>query len=231
MTRPPGAIGDADLGERFLSSLAHELRTPLAVVVGYAELLRHRGDETLRAEAAEAIVQASTRLSQAVDDLLVVFALDGECLPVDVQPVELEPVLRQAVERFGEGSATALSAPETWPVVHADEEHLGRVVTDLLRVVSRGAPAGSEVEVAVSADDTSASIAVAGGGLALAPEQLATVFDRPPKQDAQAGGTGLELYKTRRLVELQGGTISATSLPASGSTFTVTLPLADGELP
>jgi signal transduction histidine kinase len=212
-----------------ISSLAHELRTPLAVVVGYAELLRTRDDPAVRKEASERILEAAERLSRALDDLLVVFALDRGHLQVDVQPLELEHAVRQAVRLFGgktSGCSIALRPPSAWPQVYGDQEHLDRVLVDLLRIVCRHTPVGSEVEVAVTADGATASIDVSGGGPTLSPEQLATVFDRLPARDPAAGGTGLELYKARRLVELQGGAISATSRPGAGSTFTITLPIA-----
>jgi signal transduction histidine kinase len=233
VTVSPGTGGDAP-GERFFSSLAHELRTPLAVIVGYAELVGRRDDEAVRREASERILEAAERLSYALDDLLVVFAIEGDHLLVEVQPLDLEAAVRQAVRRFdgkGSGPAIALRAPATWPQVYGDDEHLGRVLTDVLRAARRRTPHGLEVEVAVSADGTSASIAVADGGPALSREELATLFEWPPARDPAAGGTGLELYKARRLVELQGGTISAASRPATGAIFTITLAIADENVP
>jgi signal transduction histidine kinase len=230
------ADADAAAGERFISSLAHELRTPLAVVVGYAELLRHREDEAVRKEASERILEAADRLSHALDDLLVVYAIDSGYLVVDVQPLDLERAVRQALRLLGgkaRGDSIALRAPDAWPRVYADEEHLGRVLTDLLRNAWRLTPVGSQAqaELAVTADGASVAISVSDRGPGLSPEQLATLFDRPPSRDAAAGGTGLELYKARRLVELQGGAITASSREGAGSTVTITLPIAGEDTP
>ena len=232
MSDSPRPYGHADAGARFISSLSHELRTPLAVVVGYAELMQRRNDEDFRREASGRILEAAERLANAIDDLLVVFAIEAGYLPVDLQPVDLEAALRHAIEPFEarhpECALAITAGDDAWPAVYADEEHLGRVLTDLLRN-ARARADPCELQIAVDADEDSASISVSDNGPGMTPEQLAAAFERlrvPDWSRHVAGATGLELYKVRRLVELQGGTISATNRPRVGSTFTFSLPVA-----
>jgi signal transduction histidine kinase len=217
-------------GARLISSLSHELKTPLSVVVGYAELLERRSDEAVRLEASKRIREAAERLSYSLDDLLIVFAIDAGYLVLDIGPLDLEPAVREAVRLFesrGSGCSVSTRAPGgVWPSVRADEEQLVRVLTDLIRNASTGASDDCEIEIAASADADSASISVSDNGSGLTAEQLAAAFERLPAGHPGPGQTGLELYKVRRLIELQGGTISVTSRPGEGSTFTFILPLA-----
>jgi signal transduction histidine kinase len=224
-----------EAGERAISHLAHELRNPMSVIFGYAELLQFRDDEATRLEASTRIVQAADHLSQVIDDLLTVFAIDAGALHPEPVRVDLESLLSEIAARFearSEQHSFSLSSLDgSWPRVSADGEQLTRVLTNLLLNACKHSPDGCNVRITVKREGGFASIAVTDDGPGLAPEQLAVVFDRfsgaAPPGHLEVRGSGLELYEVRRLVELHGGTISAESEPGRGSTFTFTLPLAD----
>jgi signal transduction histidine kinase len=226
MSARPSSVDDPGAGAQLITNLSHELLTPLSVVVGYAGLLERRGDEELRREASKRILEAADRLSHAIDDLIVVFALERGDLPVDLQPVDLEEVVRRAAAQF---DATVAELEGGWPTVHADEQHLGRVLTDLLRR-ARARSVDCELQIAVEAKGDSAAITIADNGSGVTPDQLASGFEgrlaAAGPSHRVAGVTGLELYKVRRLVELQGGTISATSERGGGSQFTLSFEVA-----
>ena len=218
-----------------VSNLSHELRNPLAIIAGYAELLRFRGDDRLREEAAARITEAAAKISAIVDDLLTVFALDAETLSVEPTVVDLETVVAQAIEpvknRQPGHTFSTRCASGTWPRVRADNEHLTRILTNLLLNACRYSPDGCEIQVSVKTEQGFASVTVEDDGFGFTREQLATVFDRfaliEISDRPEIRNTGLELYKARRLVELHGGEISGESEPGKGSRFTFTVPLAE----
>ena len=219
-----------------MSSLAHELRTPLAIVVGYAELLAERDDEETRRDAPAQILHAAERLAAAVDDVLIVLAYETGALTFHPEDVDLDLAVAATVDRLRQVGSThtvQLERPETWPRVRADGEHLTRIVMNLLVNACKMSPDGCEIRVEADHDDDFVSVTVSDSGFGLTAEQLAVVFERfadlrSPGRPAIAG-SGLELYKVRRLVELHGGTVSAESEPDKGSRFTFTVPLAHDE--
>ena len=230
-----GALGSPE--EQFVSNLSHALRTPLAIVVGYGELLKARDDERTRVEAAERILDAAERLTAVVDDLLVVFALEADALLAEAAPVDLERALEDAIATVRRRSSqhTFAVRPLTndgWPAVEADGAHVVRILINLLLNACRLSPEGCEIEVSIEPREGLASVTVSDSGFGLTEEQLRSIFDRfaplEIPEHPEIRTTGLELYKARRLVELLGGTISAESEPGNGSRFTFTIPLANG---
>lgn len=233
-----GSQDDSESGSRLLSHLAHKVRTPLAVVLGYAELLQVREDADLRRQAAGRIMEAADQLSYVVDDLLTLFAIDSGALELEPEPVDLEAAVDDTIRLVEPRVAKhtfVLASPGDgpWPFVSADPEHLTRIVTNLLVSAVSFSPDGGQVTVSVRRDDRFAELSVASEGVGLGEEQLATVFERLSLLDVpEAAGvpaSGLELYEARRLVELHGGSVSAESEPGTGSSFTVTIPLAGDE--
>lgn len=217
--------------EEAVSNLAHELRTPLTVILGYAELLRARDDEETRREAPARIIEAAEHLLFVVDDLLTVFALDVGGLTLDPTAVDLHDAVAAAIRAFEPRSEnhrfTATCDGECW--VSADDEHLTRIVTNLLLNAVNGSPNGGDVVMRIEKDRGFAELSVSDNGVGLTKEQLDTVFDRlarvQPPDYPKIRSTGLELYKVRRLVELHGGSVAAESEPGKGSTFCVRIPL------
>ena len=225
---PPPAVRD-----RFISRLAHELRSPLAIVLGYAELLNVRTDEETRREASQRIVAAAEQLALAVDDLLIVFAIDSDALTVSPSPTDAEAVVNDAVRLFEPRTdahrfTTTSTGGACW--VWADAEHLMRIVTNLLVSAVKRSPEGGDIEIQIRTEEDFAAVSVSDHGVGVAPERLAAAFERfPPIELVERGGvrsTGLELYKVRRLVELHGGTVSAESGRDAGLTITFRIPLA-----
>ncbi len=229
----PGEPGTPPPPERALSNLAHQLRNPLAIILGYAELIAGRaGDETVRARAAR-IVEAAELLSVTVDDLIVVLAVEAGALSVELAPVELAVELAEAVSEL-ERSVGRVCSVETDvgpPRVSADRAHLRRTLKNLLLNACRLSPENGEIRMSVTVEGQFAAIAVAEDASLLTDEQLAALFERfsplvvPGREEIQT--TGLELYMARRLVELQGGTIRVARGPSGGTTITFTLRLAE----
>lgn len=235
MSSPADGFDGREPAARVLSRLSHQLRNPLAVIVGYAELVGVRDDERTRKEAAAQITAAADLLGYAIEELVTLFALEAGAVEVRPEPVELEEALTTTLDQLRatveSHSFSVVRAPGAeWPVVAADEDQLGRILANAFMNAVRSSPEGGEVGVAVREEDGFAEIGVSDRGFGLTDEQLENVFDRfpslPVPERADARVTGLELYKVRRLVELHGGSVSAESEPGRGTTVTFRIPLA-----
>ena len=200
--------GEEARADRLVSELSHELHTPLALIVGYAELLQIRTDEVTRRDAPTRILEAAERLAAAMDTLLVVLALDAGWLSVEPTPVNLETALA-GLSPAVDGSAFVL----------VDEEHLGRILQTLLAI----GPGPADVRIAERAGV--ASIAILNAGIELSEAQLEQFFDRAAPAGLPVRSV-LDAYIARMLVELHGGAISAEAVAGKGLRIVFTLPLA-----
>jgi signal transduction histidine kinase len=217
-----------ELVARLVSSLAHELKTPLAIMLGYVELLELRDDETIRREAPQRIKEAADRLAAAVDDLALLTELDAGTLVSQRHPVDLgeavEAALHSAGRRWVGVDLQRRSPPGGWPIVTADPDQLVRILAALLRNAAVRAPAGVPVTVEAHMREGYAEVDVTDAGPPLDGEAGRRAFDlagAARSAEARAGGGAFGLHLARRLAELNGG-----DTHAEGATFSVRLPLA-----
>jgi signal transduction histidine kinase len=225
----------------FLAIVSHELRTPLNIILGYAELMLSGIPEPLLPRSAHQVERMRTSaryLLQRIEEVLTYARLEGRRERVRPQRIELDALLREAVELvepLAEAKSLALrSTPATGVQLVSDATHLRQILLHLLTNAVRFTDRGS-VSVAVdtdSADDTVA-ITIADTGRGMSPEQIAHVFEpfwqADPLETRRAHGTGLGLSLAGRLAELLGGRISCRSEPGRGSSFTLHLPLSRPE--
>jgi signal transduction histidine kinase len=222
----------------FLAMAGHELRTPLTSLHGSVEtLLRAARQGLLGAPTPDRVQRILTviekqdeRLIKLVNNLLDVSRLSEGRLELELEEVDLSAVVYDVVECFREEIARAQCRLEIHAPDHIvgwwDRSRLEQVVTNLLtNALKYGA--GSEVTIAVSANATSAHLAVADRGIGIAPQHLERIFGRFERAVAgkEYSGVGLGLSITRDIVEALGGTIGVVSEPGGGATFTVELPL------
>jgi len=218
---------------RFVADASHELRTPLAAVRAYAELFGRgasaRPDDLARSMGG--ISRESERMSLLVDDLLLLARLD-EGRPLEREPVELDAVVREAVDtaRMLEPSRSVQVELEPARVV-GDRDRLRQTVDNLLSNVRAHTPADAAVSVSLERRNGSALLKVADTGPGLTDEQAAHVFERFYRTDASrtraSGGVGLGLSIVAAVVEAHGGSVSVESTPGRGTTFEVVLPSSD----
>lgn len=226
--------GGAEADARLVSHLSHQLRNPLAVIVGYAELVGARAGDTTRVEGAARIAEAADVLSHAIDEVLTLFVIEAGLLALDPAPVELEGALAETLgavrEQADRHTFIATCANESWPLVAADSEHLPRILMNVLTGAVRWSPGGGEVRISVDEDAKFAEVSVSTNGVGPPPEQLEKALDRssaldvPQSSDSRA--SGLELYTARRLAEAHGGSVSTEAEPQAGSTLRLRIPLA-----
>lgn len=224
----------------FLAATSHELRTPLNGILGFAELLR---DETPPASAArgyaEEIASAGRRLLLLFTDLLDFTRLEEGREPLVRESADVAVLLAEAVAAHGAEAARAgvhlgLQAQGAGRA-SVDARRLRRLVDHLLSNALKFTPAGGVVtaRAARSADGRVLEIAVEDTGIGIAQGDQARLFEPFTQLDTtlarRHGGTGMGLAFVQRIAALHGGEVTMASAIGSGSTFTVRLPLGNGE--
>ena len=215
---------------RFVQDASHELRNPLAVARTNLELALSDPDAdtaTLR-RSAEIAHRSTGRMSHLVEDLLVQ-ARSGvpniEQVDVDLAVVA-EDVRQQFLRPASERSIDLTIESEGYALVRGDEQALGRVVTNLVSNALRFAPPHSAVSTVIRTVEGHAELTVTDKGPGLTPEDQAQVFTRFWRGKNAGPGSGLGLSIVKQVMERHAGTVSVTSEPGQGSTFTVRLPLS-----
>jgi len=236
------ALKEAErLKDEFISIAAHELRTPLAVLKGFAQTLlvqtaRGKGPELVewQVEALQSIDQATARLVELTEDLLDVTRLQAGRLALHLEPTDLVALTRRVVTRLQlttEHHALAIFAPVEHLVAPVDPRRLEQVLSNLIGNAIKYSPEGGSIEVTIGEEEQAhaALLCVSDHGIGIPAQQQQLVFGRFARTDnARAygiGGTGLGLYLCRELVERHGGRIWFESVEGQGSTFYVALPL------
>jgi PAS domain S-box-containing protein len=233
------ARGEAERANRqkddFLATVSHDLRTPLAAIVNWAQVLQ-RSEPLANAhvDALQAIERNAAVAVQLIADLLDVSRITSGKLHLDLQVIEAHTLLRAAVEasrsaatRKGVALRQIGEAAARWVV--GDPARLQQVVWNLVSNAIKFTPRGGHVDVELRDDPGGVAILVRDDGTGIPPELLPHVFDRFRQGAASLtphhDGLGLGLSIVRHLVEVHGGTVSAASDGnGRGSTFIVTLP-------
>jgi PAS domain S-box-containing protein len=225
------------LKSSLISTVSHELRTPLTMIQGFSELLLTREvDEKNSQEALEQINFSAGRLGRLIEDLLSVSRIESGRLEVRLGPVDLSRAVKEVSALFDRDREVRIETGDDFPPVMADGDLLIRILTNLLSNAVKYSPPESSISVTARRIGTSIEVSVSDQGIGMTNEETAHLFDKFFRADRPevrtVGGTGLGLYITRNLVELQGGQIWAESELGRGTTFRFTLPLAlrDAEL-
>jgi len=221
--------------EVLLHSVSHDLRIPLTIVNGHAQLL-----VTLREEAnvngamgqsIEAILRGAHQMNVMIADLVDAARLESRQLRLRLAPVELNAFLRGLLEHSKavlETQRIALDLPAGLPMVMADTNRLERIFLNLLSNALKYSSPGTSVRVTAQPSGGEVMISVSDIGPGIDPEDLPHLFERfyRGKGEHKTEGLGLGLFITRMLVEAHGGHICAESEPGQGSKFEFTLPVA-----
>jgi two-component system OmpR family sensor kinase len=217
-----------ELQRQLLADTSHELRNPLTVIRTDLDLLKENLDQDTRQEVAVEAEEEAQRMSRLVDDLLLL-ARQEATSPSELQPVDLEALAQEAVDRFRQLAPEHTIALVTEPVaVRGDPDRLRQLLANLLDNAVRYTPSGGRVSVAVARDGARACIAVEDTGVGIEPRHLPRIFDRfyrvDPARGRATGGTGLGLAIVKHVAETHGGQVRAESELGRGTRFTVTLP-------
>lgn len=220
------------LKSEFLSTAAHELRTPMVSIHGFTELLIHRPfDAPRRASMLETIHRHSSAMIHILNELLDLARIEARRgADFDIEPAELGRIVQQAVADFAlpVGREAPRVEPSGWPLpVRVDHAKIAQVLRNLLSNAYKYSPGGGPVAVRLRRDGDAAIVEVADAGIGMTPEQLARVCERFYRADASGTilGTGLGMAIVKEIVELHRGHLGLTSQPGRGTTVTVTLPV------
>lgn len=219
---------------RFVSDAGHELRTPLAAVRGYSELMRRgaQSDPEAAKHAAERIEAAASRMGLLVEDLLLLASLDEE-RPLAHDELDLRALVGEAV-----AEAATAGPDHQWSVegdgepvvVVGDGVRLHQAIANLLANARAHTPTGTEVTATVSSTWEHAHLQVRDNGPGFPVELLPRATERFARGDASrsraTGGSGLGLSIVKAVVEAHGGTLEVTNALEGGALITVELPLA-----
>jgi two-component system, OmpR family, sensor histidine kinase BaeS len=221
---------EADKARRqsFLADVAHELRTPLAVIRGQAEAI---ADGVYPADEAHLapILDATRTLGLLVEDLRTLALSDAGSLFLNREEVDLRMLVEDAVAGAATQAAAAgvdlrADVEEGLGAIEADPARLRGVLANLLSNALRHTPAGGSIGVTAAREGSEALLSVEDSGEGIPPDLLPRVFDRFVR-GAGSTGSGLGLAIARDVVEAHGGRIAVESRPASGTRVRVWLPL------
>ena len=226
-------VSDANLRllereRRFIQNASHELRTPITVAIGHAELVQRSTDPSRMAADARVVLEELMRLRRLSDRLLLLAAADDPDF-LHKQPIEVEPVLVSALQRWS-------PTPRQWrlgttdeAVVDADADRLALAIDALVENAVKHTTPDDWIELAVRRHH-GVAITVADSGTGISPRDLDRIFERfaradiSRQRDSEGLGLGLPIVKT--IAEAHGGTLSIRSDVGKGTEFTISLPLA-----
>ena len=221
--------------QRFIADASHELRTPVAVLRGEAEVALGKEREIREYQEALTLIKDEAELLTRIVENLFLLARQPIATPSPVEePLHLDEVVAEcarAARVLATQKGVRLSISNSLPRVplQGDDEMLKRMVLNLLDNAVKYTATGGEICVALAADNERARIVVTDTGVGIPPDDQARIFDRFYRVDKTRsralGGAGLGLSIARLIAEAHGGMISVESAAGRGSTFTVELPL------
>jgi two-component system, OmpR family, sensor histidine kinase KdpD len=225
------------LRSSLLTSVSHDLRTPLASIIGTITSLRSFGklyDEATRDEMLATVQDEGERLNRFVANLLDMTRLDSGTIDLKREMVDLSDIVGAALHRASKilaGHRVTVSLAADLPMFPLDFLLLEQVLFNLLDNAAKFAPSGTSIEIAGGCEGTDLIVEVRDGGPGVPPGDLERIFDkfyRVHSGDRQRAGTGLGLAICRGFIDAHGGRITvANRSDKSGAVFTIRLPVAE----
>jgi len=232
-------LAQADRQRReLLANVSHDLRTPLASMQGYLEMVLIRDDglsQDDRCRYLQIAVKHCERLGRLVRDLFDLTKLEANELKPQVEAFPISELAQDVVQKFALSAQKrdlrlSANVSADCPPVCADIGMMERVLENLIENAMRYTPAGGEISVGVRRAGDRVELQVSDTGRGIRHDDIGNVFDRYYRADrgesSDAGNAGLGLAITQRIIELHGGQIRVESTPGSGTTFTVELAMA-----
>jgi len=229
----------------FVSHVSHELKTPLASITAYSEMLvdGEADDEETRKEFYSVIQSQAKRLNRLIEDILNTSRIESGLIKVEKGPVSLTILIEEqlqmiksaAIEKGIEILRSAQNdrgGPIVFGQVYADRDMISQVIVNLLSNAVKYTPSGGSIKIETEVDEIKgqAKVSVTDTGVGIPENEIKHVFDkfyRVGVNKAQAKGTGLGLNLVKQIIEkVHNGRVFVTSEPGVGSTFGFELPLA-----
>ena len=214
----------------FISNVSHEFKTPINAIEGYAMLMQDAGnDPALQREYADKILLSTRRLSELVNNILLLSKVDNQTMPLEKHPYRLDEQLRRAIlllERKWTQKQIEWDVDMDEATYTGNESLMLHVWVNLLDNAIKFDPVGGEIRLRLHCESTCIRITVSDNGPGIPKDQQSAIFERFYQADGshKSEGNGLGLALARRIVRMCGGEISVSSEPGKGSCFTVELP-------
>ena len=216
---------------RFIQNASHELRTPITVAIGHAELLQRATDPGRMAADARVVVEELMRLRRLSDRLLMLAAAEDPDF-LHIRPIEVEPLLVHALQRWS-------PTPRQWKlgatdeaVVNADADRLALAIDALIENAVKHTSPDDSIELSVRRNQQ-VSIRVADSGKGIAPQDLDRIFERfgrsASSRRAGIDGVGLGLPIVKAIAEAHHGSLDVRSELGKGSEFSISLPISKAQ--
>ncbi|MBA3953552.1 MAG: HAMP domain-containing protein [Rubrobacter sp.] len=212
----------------FIANASHELKTPIAALSGYLEMLEDEENEEYRAKFLNEMRGQTERLKGLAQTLLDLSRLDANVVTFRSEEVYLEDLLHDLRREFGfTGRPLDIRAEENVPPVEADPNQLHRTLTILVDNAIKYSEEGSPIDLELSRENGRAVVGVTDRGCGIPEGEIPHIFDRFYRAEgsSRADGTGLGLALAKEITDHLGGEIRVESTPEVGSTFELLLPL------
>ena len=219
-----------ELRREFVSMVSHELRSPMTVVAGIADLLQKRSDDLApdqRKELIDTLGREARRLARLVSEMLDLESIDQGAMSLHPRRIDLADVAREAIKDTGQGERARLEVTGADTVILADRDRIKQVFINLLSNAAKFSPETEAIDVVVAAENGEVVVSVADRGPGMTPEETERLFKRFSRiasTSAEKPGSGLGLYLSKVFVEKHGGRIWVDSTPGKGSKFAFRLP-------
>ncbi len=217
---------------RFTADAAHELRTPVAIILAQAQrVLTRERDAATYQQTLETCVKAARRLQQLTESLLEVATHDAGAIDLKREPCDLADLARETaalVEPIADERRITLTLDLASASTQADPHRLAQVILNLVTNALDHTPAEGRVTIRTLLENSSAILTITDTGPGIAAEHLPRIFDRFYRTDdsrnRRTGGAGLGLAICKAIADAHGGIFEVTSIPGHGSTFTLRTP-------
>ncbi|MCQ8102956.1 sensor histidine kinase KdpD [Methylomonas sp. SURF-2] len=221
------------LRNSLLSAISHDLRTPLATIIGSASTILHdegKLNPRDRLELMQGIVDEAGRMSNLVNNILDMAKLEAGALELNKQWYPLEEIIGTVLTLLHNqlaGRPVKVKLPEGIPMILADSVMIEQVLINLLENAARYTPPGSGLEIEAEINDAAVEITVADHGPGIPRGQEERLFEKfyQSRHEMAQSGVGLGLAICRAIVEVHGGRIQAKNRDEGGAAFVFTLPL------
>jgi PAS domain S-box-containing protein len=226
------------LRDQFLTIASHELKTPLTSLVGYAELLERRASEANNFDerdrrAIHIIAQQTARLEKMIDTMLDVSRIEHGRISIACEPLDLNTLATQVTGQMRlllKRHVLDLRLADAPVEIDGDEMRLGQVLQNLIQNAIKYSPLGGTISVEVRRTPDQAQVSVSDQGIGIPAAALPHLFGRfyraPNAEAWHISGMGIGLYIAQEIIRLHAGEIQVASEEGKGSTFTLSLPLA-----
>jgi PAS domain S-box-containing protein len=230
----------SNMKSEFISTAAHELRTPITGIMGYTELLSDRElaanfDETQKQDFRLEISNNCTRLAKIVDDILDVSRIEtGQKLPLEIDYIAIKPMLKKAAQHFEIKTKRQIDIeikPDAPTIISADEHRLRQVMDNLLSNAIKYSAPESEIRLTVAKQYNHCMFCVSDKGIGMSEDQVKHIFDkfyRADRSDTSVSGLGLGMSIVKQIIEEHGGEIHVKSIISHGTDICFTIPIEGG---